>query len=101
MDPLEDALGRLLNDPGTMAQVMSLAQSLGSAPPQEKETAESPPMFGNLLAQIPNDGRQAALVQALGAFLPPNRQEKLTRALQIARLSRLARAALDGSDREE
>ena len=101
MDPLEDALGKLLNDPGAMAQVMSLAQSLGAALPQEKETEPAPPKPDRALAPPPNNSRQIALLRALEAYLPPKRQEKLTKALQIARLSSLASAALGRSDREE
>ena len=45
--------------------------------------------------------RQTELFRALGSFLPDRRREKLMKALQIARLSRLAQSALAQSDREE
>lgn len=101
MDSLDDALGKLLSDPGAMAQVMSLAQSLGAALP--KETEEAPPPAESA-APLPADrtgDRQTELFRALGSFLPDRRREKLMKALQIARLSRLAQSALAQSDREE
>ena len=94
MEPLDEALGKLLSDPGAMAQVMSLAQSIGAALPQTPEEGPSLP------AESPPD-RQAALLRALGSYLPPKRREKLERAMQVAQLSRLARTALAQSDREE
>ena len=93
MEPLDEALGKLLSDPGAMAQVMSLAQSIGAALPQAAE--EDPPQP----EETPD--RQTALLRALGSFLPPKRREKLERAMQVAQLSRLARTALAQSDREE
>ena len=96
MEPLDEALGKLLSDPGAMAQVMSLAQSIGAALPQAPE--EGPPQPAELTA--PPD-RQTALLRALGSYLPPKRREKLERAMQVAQLSRLARTALAQSDREE
>ena len=93
MEPLDEALGKLLSDPGAMAQVMSLAQSIGAALPQAAE--EGPPQ------QAEPPDRQTALLRALGSYLPPKRREKLERAMQVAQLSRLARTALAQSDREE
>ena len=95
MEALDEALGKLLSDPGAMAQVMSLAQSIGAGLPQTPE--EAPPQAE---LTVPPD-RQTALLRALGAYLPPKRREKLERALQVAQLSRLARTALAQSDREE
>lgn len=41
------------------------------------------------------EDRNAALLQALRPFLREERQAKLDRALQVAKLTRLARSALD------
>lgn len=101
MDSLDDALGKLLSDPGAMAQVMSLAQSLGATLPQEgEENAISPQPAAPLPAALPGD-RHTELFRALGSFLPDKRREKLMKALKIAQLSRLAQSALAQSDREE
>lgn len=106
MENLDEALGKLLSDPNAMAQVMSLAQSLGAMMPQESapQTQESAfPMQGleKLMQSAGGNGRHAALFQALGPFLSPKRQKKLERAVQIGRLSGLASLALQQTDREE
>ena len=95
MDQLEDALGKLLNDPGAMSQVMQLAQSLGasvqSAPEQETVT----------LAPVPAADRRSALLQALEPYLSPERRQKLRRAMQLARLSGLMKTVMQLPDRED
>ena len=95
MDQLEDALGKLLNDPGAMSQVMQLAQSLGasaqSAPEQETMT----------LAPVPAADRRSALLQALEPYLSPERRQKLRRAMQLARLSGLMKTVMQLPDRED
>ncbi|MBR4132628.1 MAG: hypothetical protein IKT99_06580 [Oscillospiraceae bacterium] len=94
MDPLDEALGKLLSDPGAMAQVMSLAKTLGAEPPQE-------PVMADVPAPAVRDDRQTALFRALASYLPEKRRKKLERAMQIARLSRLAQSALVQPDPEE
>ena len=72
-----------------------------AAPAQEPEAAG--PDLGSLgaLAQLMHggdqeDGKTAALLAALRPFLKEPRREKLDRAIQIARMTRLVRAALQG-----
>lgn len=99
MDQLDEALGKLLNDPDAMAQVMSLAQSLGAALPQGTDESTVSPASPLLPAQTGD--RQTELFRALGPYLSDKRREKLMKALKIAQLSHLARSALAQSDREE
>ncbi len=107
MDQLDEALGKLLNDPGAMAQVMQLAQNLGGALPAPSPAADAPgqsapaadPM--QMLSALRTDERQASLFRALSAYLSPKRREKLERAMQLARLSGLMKAAMQLPDREE
>ncbi len=103
MEQLDEALGKLLNDPGAMAQVMQLAQSLGaSAPEQPQQPPVSAPDLMGMLSSLRTDERQATLFRALGAYLPPKRREKLERAMQLARLSGLLKVAMqhDPDDRK-
>ncbi len=122
-DGAEGTLGQLLNDPDAMAQILSLAQSLGLQPPEasppEKpraasakppapfrkppEIAEMPEMpdmqmmqsMMRLLQQAQQtDGKQEALFCALKPYLAPEKREKLDRALQMSKLSRLAGFAM-------
>ena len=106
-DGLEDKLQQILNDPQSMAQSLSLAQSLGMSPEseQKQETSSAPPppppddgfvkaIIGLMQQARKSDSKQEALLCALKPFLAPDRREKIDRALQIARISHLAGAAL-------
>lgn len=116
MGDFEEKLESILNNPQAMSQIMSLAQSLGggssaqSAPPQEEPSPPSPssPDLGltldpKLLGSIAslmgqynrNDDQRVALLNALRPFVKEQRYEKLDKAIQIAKLSRVARMALE------
>lgn len=100
MEGLEEKLNQILGDPDSMAQLMSLAQSLGGG---EKSAASPPPpvndgfvqgIMGLMQQATQTDGKQEALLNALKPYLHPDRREKLDRALRIARISQLAGGAL-------
>ena len=74
----EQAIGAMLQDPEQMQKIFALAQSLGFSPPAA-QGASSPPE----------------------PLLKPERREKIDRAMQAARISRLAGAALRGRDQKE
>ena len=106
-DGLEDKLQQILNDPQSMAQILSLAQSLGMSPEseQKQETSSAPPppppddgfvkaIIGLMQQARKSDSKQEALLCALKPFLAPDRREKIDRALQIARISHRAGAGL-------
>ncbi len=105
MENLDEALDKLLNDPDVMAQVMNVAQSLGSKLPQDAPEPKNSdvPIQGlsSMLTQLQGDNRHTALFQALRPYLSPKRREKLEKAMQLARLSSLASFALQHTDREE
>lgn len=114
MGDFEDKLESILNNPQAMSQIMSLAQSFGgsnqkqdSSPEQESASA-SPnnsdfPLDGRLLSMITtlfnqynsNDDQRIALLNSLRPFVKEHRYAKLDKAIQIAKLSRMARVALD------
>lgn len=101
-DGLEERLEQLLNDPDSMAQILSMAKSFGLSPEDVPSSAPPPPpedgltqaLLGVMQQVRKSDGRQEALLRALRAYLAPERQEKLDRAMQLARISHLAGAAL-------
>ena len=105
-DGLEDKLQQILNDPQSMAQILSLAQSLGMSPePEQSQEAPSAPppppddgfvkaIFSLMQQARKSDSKQEALLCALKPYLAPDRRDKIDRALQIARISHLAGAAL-------
>lgn len=119
---LEQAIGAVLQDPQQLQKIFALAQSLGLSPPEApaappppeplKPAAAAPPAeqtpedrgsaLRALLQQAGKlDRRQENLLNALKPFLKPERQEKVDRAMQAARISRLAGAALRGRDQKD
>lgn len=109
---LEDKLQQILNDPNSMAQILSLAQSFGmQAPGDAPPEPQSPPAQSTFSPSMPDagfvqaimglmqqaqhtDGKQEALLCALKPFLKPERREKIDQAMQLARISHLAGFAL-------
>lgn len=101
-DGLEDKLQQILNDPDSMAQILSLAQSFGMPPEQPPPPARPPAVDDDFFQALcglmqqarQSDGRQEALLCALKPYLAPERRDNIDRALQIARISHLAGVAL-------
>lgn len=124
----EDKLGAILNNPQAMSQIMSIAQSLDGAqgsqsvpdaPDPDAQVTPTEPVsqpadmgleLDPKLMEVgmralaayrdPNNDR-AALLQALRPFVKESRYGKIDKAVQIARLSKVVRAALDGWKGEE
>ena len=65
-----------------------------SQPSQQPDPAQLIQGFLQLSRQSGGDERQLALFQAIKPFIRPDRAEKLERAIQVARISRLAGNAL-------
>ncbi|MCD8005178.1 MAG: hypothetical protein LUE91_05940 [Oscillospiraceae bacterium] len=122
MSEFEDKLQSILGNPEAMSQIMSIAQSLNnssgsSGPTEHAERAPSsaPPdqsgqagldlgsldprllqLGGKILSEYRSaDDSRAALLNALRPFLKPERGAKIDQAIEIARLSRVIRLALD------
>lgn len=120
MNDFEEKLNTILSSPEAMAQVASLAQSLGLSPTQpaagtetggSSENAPPPPpmpdlssLFGQadpallsrllpLLQELGSgeSDQRTQLLQSLRPFLKESRQEKLDKAIQIARLLRVGK----------
>lgn len=122
MAEFDEKLNSLLSNPDAMAQIMHLAQSLegGSsaspqtpppAPPPAEPLAQPPSellaglakgvdpallsRFLPLVQELGNQNSNArGLIYALRPYLKPERQEKVERALQLARLFHLGRQLL-------
>jgi hypothetical protein len=100
---VEERLQQILNDPAGMAQILSMAQSfdMGQDSGPSEPSSQGFSMDEGMLWQMMElfrqmqytDRKQEALVCALKAYLAPERQEKLDRAMQLAKLSRLAGVA--------
>ena len=107
MSELDEKLNALLSDPGSMAQIMQLAQQLsgsmgGEGAPQSAPAspppAPSPSPLGAidpqalakylpLLQELTRDTSQTTqLLYALRPFLKEEKQDKVARAAKLARL---------------
>ena len=119
MAELEDKLGALLSDPDSMAQVMQLAQQLSQTFGTQEQAAPPPPQpeniasadtsgLGSLLGGIDpklimkflpllqeygkSNSQTMQLLYALRPFLKTERQGKVERAAQLARLIHLGKS---------
>lgn len=114
MSELEEKLGAILSNQDAMSQIMALAKSLGggdgaeSPPPAapSPEPAALPaggidPRLLSMAAKLAGayseagDDRRVALLTALRPFVKEERHAKLDKAIQIARMTRVVRTALD------
>lgn len=112
MGDFEEKLDSILNNPQAMSQIMALAQSLGGAsassapepPPPPPPSPDlgfqlDPQLLSNIVSLLgqynSNDDQRVALLNALRPFVKEQRYAKLDKAIQIAKLSRMARMALE------
>ena len=131
MADFEEKLNAILGDQQAMGQIMALARSLSggekgeTTPPTQTEPLSppaipqpaTPPDLSTLMGQLDpamlrmvtglfqefrgQDDRSVALLTALRPFLRADRQARLDRAVEIARMTRLIRAARDTMGRKE
>ena len=110
MSDWQEQLNTILSDPDAMAQIASLAQSLGAASPQEAKQPDpvnpvDPELLGRLMPLIrqlnrSESGEAAAFLRALRPFLSEKRRDKVERAAQLARLIHLGKTFLIASEQE-
>jgi len=109
MAEFDEKLNSILSNPDAMSQIMKLAQSFSDPPPPPRQTQESasPPPFGGMdpglmMKLLPlvqelgggQDSNARRLLYALSPYLRPERQSKIDRALQLARLFHVGRQFL-------
>lgn len=118
MAEFDDKLNSILSNPDAMAQIMQLAQSFSGepSPPPPSQPSPPPPLqnsvnplsaLGNLDPKVitrllpliqelggSQDSNARALLHALSPYLKPERQQKVDRALQLARLFHVGRQFL-------
>ena len=88
MDDLQETLNQILNDPKQMEELTQMASSLMGG--------ESAPELSGMLKTLngPPSNTQR-LLEAMAPFLKPERREKLSRAIRIAKLASVAELALE------
>ena len=113
MEDLENTISQILGNPESMAQIMSIAKSLSTpAPPVEAESQPSvspmPSADQSMLSMLElikqfgaDDPRETQLLNALKPYCSEQRRQRIDRALQIARLSQIAGAALRNMEKKE
>ncbi len=111
MDDLASKIGELLNNPGSMEQIKSLAGLLGGASagsqpaapvpaaPQPEQVFSPPPMDGEMMQTIMKvapmlstfrqEDDSTRLLRALRPMLGPERQKKLDEAIKLIQLMRM------------
>lgn len=102
-------LQSVLSDPAQMERLTAMAQSLmggepkaeGDPPPEPAPAPKSPLPEAKLLSAITGmmgrkgeQSRSAALLSAMRPYMRPEKQEKLDRAMQVARVVRIAGAVM-------
>ena len=105
MSEMEDKLGAILGNPQMMQQIMAMAQSMNqsqqeSAAPETQNDPHPPALpamdpallgkLAGLLGQSGIDRDQRVLLKALSPYLSTNRIQKLEKAMQAAKLARMA-----------
>ena len=104
MSELEEKLNSVLSNPKMMQQIMSMAQSMGAAPPEVNEPQVPSPAprpmpsidpkmlqaISGFAQQSGVDRNQRALLSALGPYLSRERLPKLEKAMRAAKMARLA-----------
>ena len=105
MDELESRLGAILGNPDMMSKIMAFAQNFNQQEPQKaadpppKETA--PDIDLNMLKKLSSlagkngiDQNQRMLLSALRPYLSGTRISKLERAMQAAKMAKVATAVM-------
>ena len=113
MSELEDQINRILSDPGQMEMLSGLARSLmggeespAAASAPAAEPAPDPALLAKLSGLMQSGGsrKETALLVAMRPWLSEKRRNKMDRAMQLARMARLARLAIGktgGENRDE
>lgn len=102
---MEDRINAVLSNPQLMQQIMAMAQSLGQQPTQTEQPAapkEPAPAFDPAMLQklsgiassAGTDSQQKALLSALGPYLSKDRVRRLEKAMQAAKMAKLASSFL-------
>ena len=101
MSELEDQISRILADPREMERISGLARSLmgGGEEPASDPGGGAFPDAGLLkklsgMLQQDSGGKEAALLAAMRPWLSEKRRRKMDKAMQLARMAKLARLAM-------
>ena len=104
MPGLEEQLNAVLSNPQMMQQIMTMAQSFAPPPEAPPPPVQAPSLpaidpvmlqkLSGLMTQGGIDKNQQHLLSALGAYINPYRVTKLEKAMQAAKMAKLATGLL-------
>ncbi len=112
MADLEQQLHSILSNPELMSQLFSMANALGGAasapqPSQINQTQQgcnaipfdtaALQQMMNMMRQTQLEPRQKNLLHALRGYLPDDRISKLEKAMQAAKIAKLAASSMENS----
>ncbi|MBQ9980261.1 MAG: hypothetical protein IJP23_04305 [Oscillospiraceae bacterium] len=118
MAGFEEKLSEILSSPESMEQIFALAKSLegggksGGEPQQKNSAVSAPPsiaqmppidpkmmeMLSRLMREYGHDDKTVAALVAIKPFLKKEKQIKIDRAMEMAKLARIAKLALGGGE---
>ena len=110
MSEFEDRLNEILGDPARMDMIASMAKSLMGAQEAPQEAFSAPPIDNaekmvNRLVRAVGGGRKTdhkrALLEAMKPYLSPGRQERLERAMKLAKMIGMAEIAFEALGGED
>lgn len=96
MSDFEEQISQILGDPAQMGRIAELAKSLMGG--EEEAAPEAPPAgLASILQSVMGGGKDetGALLEAMKPWLSEKRRGRLERAVRIARMAKLAEAALE------
>ena len=106
MGELEEKLGQIMADPDMMGKLMNMAKNLnlplsGSPPQEEEQPVQMPDMamlqnMASIAGRSGIDPKQKNLLRALEPYLPRGRLQKLEKAMQAAKMARMAAGLFGG-----
>lgn len=102
MDELESKLNAIFSSPESMEQIRNIAQSLAgsSASPSAAHASEERvdprimQVMTKAVSEFSKPSEAAAMIYALRPYLNPDRMSKIDKALNIAKLARIAKTIL-------
>ena len=110
MTDFENTLNQLLSDPGQMEKLIGVAKAfMGSpdneAPPANAAVGEEPPVIsgldpkiigiiGKLMGEYNSGSDKETLMRAISPYLKAERRRQFERATEMAKLARMAKAAI-------
>lgn len=116
MADLEQQLNSMLSNPELMNQIFSMANALGGSGPTQSSPAanqntqqnfSSTPFdpaalqqMMNMMRQMQLEPRQQNLLHALKGYLPGDRIVKLEKAMQAAKIAKLAASSMGSSQNQ-